>query len=148
SGEPLSGVTVSVKGASTATSTDNNGNFTITVPEKGTLVISYIGYQTQEVAVNGQAVINVKMAAATRALDEVVVIGYGQATKRDLTGSIVKIDGKEISDKPNTNPVASLQGKVAGLYVVNNGTPGQSPDIRIRGTGSIASIAPLYVVDG
>ena len=76
------------------------------------------------------------------------MIGYGTSTKRDLTGSIVKISGKEIADKPNTNPVASLQGKVAGLYIVNNGTPGQAPDIRIRGTGSIASVAPLYVVDG
>jgi len=147
-GEPLSGVTVSVKGGTTATSTDNNGNFTITAPEKGTLVFTYIGYQPKEVEINSQAVVNVKLSAATRALDEVVVIGYGQANKRDLTGSIVKIDGKELADKPNTNPVASLQSKVAGVYIVNSGTPGQSPDIRIRGTGSIASIAPLYVVDG
>ncbi|MBS1917826.1 MAG: SusC/RagA family TonB-linked outer membrane protein [Bacteroidetes bacterium] len=147
-GEPLSGVSISVKGTSTGTSTDNNGSFTLTVPEKGTLVISYIGYQTQEVKINSQSVINVKLIASNRALDEVVVIGYGQASKRDLTGSIVKIAGKDIADKPNTNPVASLQGKVAGLYVVNNGTPGQAPDIRIRGTGSIASITPLYVVDG
>ncbi|MBS1946424.1 MAG: TonB-dependent receptor [Bacteroidetes bacterium] len=147
-GEPLSGVSIGLKGTSIGTTTDNNGNFTLTVPEKGTLVISYIGYQTQEVKVNSQSVINVSLAASKKAMDEVVVIGYGQASKRDLTGSIVKIAGKEIADKPNTNPVASLQSKVAGLYVVNNGTPGQAPDIRIRGTGSIASIAPLYVVDG
>ena len=147
-GEPLSGVSITVKGTTNGTSTDNNGNFTLTVPEKGRLVISYIGYETQEVAINNQSVINIKLSTAKKIMDEVVVIGYGQATKRDLTGSIVKIDGKEIADKPNTNPVASLQGKVAGLYVVNNGTPGQNPDIRIRGTGSIASISPLYVVDG
>ena len=147
-GEPLSGVSITVKGTSNGTSTDNNGNFTLTVPEKGRLVISYIGYETQEVAINNQSVINVKLTTAKKTMDEVVVIGYGQATKRDLTGSIVKIEGKEIADKPNTNPVASLQSKVAGLYVVNNGTPGQTPDIRIRGTGSIASISPLYVVDG
>jgi TonB-linked SusC/RagA family outer membrane protein len=78
----------------------------------------------------------------------VVVIGYGTANKRDLTGSIVKISGKEVADKPNTNPVASLQAKVAGLSVVNNGTPGKEPDIRIRGTISIGSVRPLYVVDG
>jgi TonB-linked SusC/RagA family outer membrane protein len=77
-----------------------------------------------------------------------VVIGYGTAQKRDLTGSIVKIAGKEVQDKPNTNPVASLQGKVAGLSVVNNGTPGAEPDIRIRGTVSIGQVHPLYVVDG
>ena len=67
-------------------------------------------------------------------MDEVVVIGYGTASKRDLTGSIVKIQGKEVADKPNTNPVSSLQGKVAGLSVVNSGTPGKQPDIRVRGT--------------
>ncbi|MBC7851513.1 MAG: SusC/RagA family TonB-linked outer membrane protein, partial [Chitinophagaceae bacterium] len=79
---------------------------------------------------------------------EVVVIGYGTASKRDLTGSIVKIAGKDVADKPNSNPVASLQGKVAGLSVVNNGTPGRAPDIRIRGTISIGQVNPLYVVDG
>ncbi|MDP4255110.1 MAG: SusC/RagA family TonB-linked outer membrane protein [Bacteroidota bacterium] len=147
-GEPLSGVSVSVKGTARGTSTDNAGNFTLTVPEKGTLLVSYIGYVSKEIPINSRSVIDVKMVASRRTMDEVVVIGYGQASKRDLTGSIVKIDGKEIADKPNTNPVASLQGKVAGLYIVNNGTPGQAPDIRIRGTGSIASIAPLYVVDG
>ncbi|HEY4108879.1 SusC/RagA family TonB-linked outer membrane protein [Puia sp.] len=147
-GEALSGVTVSVKGFATATSTDNNGAFTITAPEKGTLVLSYIGYQTLEVAINSQAVLNVKMTASNKALDEVVVIGYGQASKRDLTGSIVKIDGKEIADKPNINPVASLQSKVAGVYIVNSGDPGVQPDIRIRGTTSIGQVHPLYVVDG
>jgi len=147
-GEPLSGVSVTVKGTATGTSTDNNGNFTLTVPQNGKLVISDIGYESQEVAINNQSVINVKLTVARQSMNEVVVIGYGQASKRDLTGSIVKIDGKEIADKPNTNPVASLQSKVAGVYIVNNGTPGQAPDIRIRGTGSIGSIAPLYVVDG
>jgi TonB-linked SusC/RagA family outer membrane protein len=147
-GEPLSGVTVSVKGAGAATSTDNNGTFTITVPEKGTLVFTYIGYQSQEVAVNGQAVINPKLTQSNKALDEVVVIGYGTASKRDLTGSIVKIDGKEVADKPNLNPVASLQSKVAGVYIVNSGDPGAQPDIRIRGTTSIGQVHPLYVVDG
>ena len=71
-----------------------------------------------------------------------MVIGYGTATKRDLTGSIVKIAGKEVADKPNTNPVASLQSKVPGLYIVNSGTPGQEPDIRIRGTVSIGQVHP------
>ena len=148
-GEPLSGVSVGVKGTSIGTTTDNFGNYTLTVPEKGRLVISYIGYESQEIAINSQSVINVKLVLSkAQAMNEVVVIGYGTTSKRDLTGSIVKISGKEISDKPNTNPVASLQSKVAGLYVVNNGTPGQAPDIRIRGTGSIGNIAPLYVVDG
>lgn len=85
---------------------------------------------------------------STRAMDEVVVIGYGTASKRDLTGSIVKISGKDVADKPNTNPVASLQGKVAGLSIVNSGTPGQEPDIRLRGTVSRTQTKPLYIVDG
>ena len=148
SGEPLSGVSISVKGTSIGTSTDNNGNFTITAPEKGKLVISYIGYESQEVAINSQSVIDVKMTTAKKVMDEVVVIGYGQASKRDLTGSIAKIDGKTVSDKPNTNPIASLQGTVAGLSVVNSGQPGKEPDVRIRGTISIGSVKPLYVVDG
>jgi TonB-linked SusC/RagA family outer membrane protein len=147
-GEGLAGVSITVKGTSIGTSTDNNGNFTLTVPEKGRLVISYIGYESQEIAVNSQPVVNVKLTAAKRLMDEVVVIGYGQASKRDLTGSIVKIDGKEIVDKPNTNPVSSLQSKVAGLSVVNSGTPGVAPDIRIRGTVSLGQVHPLYVVDG
>ncbi|HWB95017.1 MAG TPA: TonB-dependent receptor [Puia sp.] len=147
-GEALSGVSVTVKGTAIGTTTDNNGNFTITAPEKGRLIFSNVGYETQDIAISSQSVINVKLAAAKKLMDEVVVIGYGQASKRDLTGSIVKVDGKEVADKPNTNPIASLQSKVAGLSVVNNGTPGAQPDIRIRGTVSIGQVHPLYVVDG
>jgi TonB-linked SusC/RagA family outer membrane protein len=147
-GEALGGVSVTLKGTSVGTTSDNNGNFTLVVPEKGTLVISDIGFETQEVAVNSQSLVNVKLTTARKFMDEVVVIGYGQATKRDLTGSIVKIDGKEIADKPNANPISSLQGKVAGVYIVNDGTPGSQPDIRIRGTTSIGQVHPLYLVDG
>jgi TonB-linked SusC/RagA family outer membrane protein len=147
-GEALGGVSITLKGTSVGTTTDNNGNFTLVVPEKGTLVISDIGFETQEVAVNSQSLVNVKLTTARKFMDEVVVIGYGQATKRDLTGSIVKIDGKEIADKPNANPISSLQGKVAGVYIVNDGTPGSQPDIRIRGTTSIGQVHPLYLVDG
>ena len=147
-GEALGGVSITLKGTSVGTTTDNNGNFTLVVPEKGTLVISDIGFETQEVAINSQSLVNVKLTTARKFMDEVVVIGYGQATKRDLTGSIVKIDGKEIADKPNANPISSLQGKVAGVYIVNDGTPGSQPDIRIRGTTSIGQVHPLYLVDG
>jgi TonB-linked SusC/RagA family outer membrane protein len=147
-GEPLSGVSVFVKGARTGTTTDANGNFSITVPDDAILVFSSVGYESTEVSVKGKSAITVSLAQSEKIQDAVVVIGYGTANKRDLTGSIVKISGKEIADKPNTNPVASLQGKVAGLSVVNNGTPGAAPDIRIRGTISIGSVKPLYVVDG
>ncbi|MDE3248901.1 MAG: SusC/RagA family TonB-linked outer membrane protein, partial [Bacteroidota bacterium] len=147
-GETLPGVSVKVKGSNLGTQTDAAGNFSLTVPDNAVLVFSYVGYVTQEIAVAGRTSISVSLVASTQKMDEVVVIGYGTANKRDLTGSITKVMGKEIADKPNTNPVASLQGKVAGLSVVNNGTPGQAPDIRIRGTVSIGQVHPLYVVDG
>ncbi|HEY9363710.1 MAG TPA: carboxypeptidase-like regulatory domain-containing protein, partial [Chitinophagaceae bacterium] len=148
-GIPLSGVSIVVKGTTRGTTTDINGKFTLDVDNTNvTLVISYVGYETQEVALGGRTVLTVSLLPSQSELNAVVVIGYGTAAKRDLTGSIVKIAGKEVADKPNTNPVASLQGKVAGLSVVNSGTPGQAPDVRIRGTVSIGQVHPLYVVDG
>ena len=141
-------VTVRIKGSNAATATANDGSYSISVPDGATLVFSSVGYISQEVKIGGRSEINVTLQIAAKDINEVVVIGYGTASKRDLTGSITKISGKEVADKPNTNPVASLQGKVAGLSVVNNGTPGQAPDIRIRGTISIGSVSPLYVVDG
>ena len=146
--EPLADVSIVIKGTARGTTSDNNGSFSLEAPDNATLLISAVGYETQEVKVGTQTVLSIKLVQATKKIDEVVVIGYGTAAKRDLTGSIVKIAGKDIADKPNTNPVASLQGKVAGLSVINNGTPGQAPDIRIRGTISIGSVSPLYVVDG
>lgn len=147
-GEVLPGVSVKVKGSSLGTQTDAAGNFSLTVPDNAILVFSYVGYISQEVSVSGRTSISIGLVASTQKMDEVVVIGYGVANKRDLTGSIAKVMGKDIADKPNTNPVASLQGKVAGLSIVNSGTPGAAPDIRIRGTASIGNKTPLYVVDG
>ena len=148
-GATLNGVSVQVKGTNKGTTTNSTGVYSITASNTDVLVFSYVGYETQEVAVSSRTEINVTMVPAkSTSLEQVVVIGYGTAQKRDLTGSIVKVDGKEIADKPNANPVSSLQGKVAGLSVVNSGTPGQQPDIRIRGTTSIGQVAPLYVVDG
>jgi TonB-linked SusC/RagA family outer membrane protein len=147
-GEALSGVSVTVKGSRTGTTTDGNGNFSLTVPDDAVLVFSYVGFESVEVAVAGKSTVDVSLKQSERVQDAVVVIGYGTASKRDLTGSITKVSGKEVADKPNTNPVASLQGKVAGLSVVNSGIPGQEPDIRIRGTVSLFDTKPLYVVDG
>ncbi|ULQ56017.1 TonB-dependent receptor [Flavihumibacter rivuli] len=148
-GEPLAGASVRVKGsANVGTYADASGNFAITVPDDAVLVISFVGYDAVDVPVAGKTIINVTLQQSVKISDEVVVIGYGAASKRDLTGSITKIAGKEVADKPNANPVSSLQGKVAGLSVVNSGTPGKEPDIRIRGTVSIGAVKPLYVVDG
>ncbi|MFC4231957.1 TonB-dependent receptor [Parasediminibacterium paludis] len=147
-GEALASVSIQIKGSKVGTSTNASGTYSISVPEGATLIYSYVGYDPIEEQVGKRTEINVSLKPDTKALDEVVVIGYGTANKRDLTGSITKVSGKEVEDKPNTNPVASLQGKVAGLSVVNNGTPGAAPDIRIRGTVSIGNVHPLYVVDG
>jgi hypothetical protein len=147
-GEALAGASIIEKGTNNGTFTDNNGVYTITVGNNATLAVSSLGYEPTEVKVNNKSIIDIKLELVIAKADEVVVIGYGTASKRDLTGSIVKIAGKEIADKPNTNPIASLQSKVAGLSVVNNGTPGAAPDIRIRGTISIGSVHPLYIVDG
>jgi TonB-linked SusC/RagA family outer membrane protein len=147
-GKALEGVTVKVKGATGGTSTDASGNYSINAPENGVLVFSSIGFASTEIKVSGRKLINVSLQSTTKTIDEVVVIGYGTANKRDLTGSIVKISGKEVADKPNTNPLASLQGKVAGLSVISTGRIGQEPDIRLRGTVSLTTTKPLYVVDG
>ena len=148
-GQGLSGASVRVKGTNTGTSTDSSGAFTITAGPAATLVVSYVGYAAQELTLRqNQTEVEITLQASGAQLNEVVVIGYGTASKRDLTGSITKISGREVADRPNSNPLASLQGKVAGLSVVNSGTPGQAPDIRIRGTVSIGQVHPLYVVDG
>lgn len=132
------------------TTTDTAGYFTIRAASGTVLEITSLGYDRSTFTLGNDTDISIQLmqSAAQAAGSEVVVIGYGVANRRDLTGSIVKISGEEIADKPNTNPVASLQGKVAGLSVTPYGTPGKAPDIRIRGTVSVGSIRPLYVVDG
>lgn len=143
----LIGVSVrSLSGQSTQT--DKSGHFTIRVNQTDSLSFSYIGYNAQTISSENLKKVEIFLARSDETLDEIVVIGYGTAKKSDLTGSITQIRGDEIVDKPGTNPVASLQGKVAGLQVTNSGRPGQDPDIRIRGTNSINSVKPLYVVDG
>ncbi|SHJ01597.1 SusC/RagA family TonB-linked outer membrane protein [Pseudozobellia thermophila] len=148
-GQPLPGASVVVKGTTTGTQTDFDGNFTLqNVASDDVISVSYIGFVTQEVALDGRTSVSVTMEEDTQTLDEVVVVGYGTAQKRDLTGSIVSVKGGEVADKPAANPVASLQGKVSGLTVVNTGTLGGTPDVRIRGTSSRYNVSPLYVVDG
>ena len=149
-GETVIGASVRVKGQESKGSiTDINGKYQIVdVASNATLIFSYIGMREQEIAVNGRSTINVKMEEDSQLIDEVVVVGYGSAKKRDLTGSIVTVKADEIASKPSTNPLASIQGKVAGVQVVNTGRAGQDPEIRVRGTNSINGFKPLYVVDG
>lgn len=146
--ETLIGVSVSVKNSTAGTQTDANGNYAINVPTNGTLVFTYIGFVTKEVPVNGSSTLNVQLTQSNQSLNEVVVVGYGTQRKIDVTGSITGVKGEEIEKLVTTNPVSALQGKVAGLTVVNSGSPGAAPTVRIRGVSSTNSANPLYVVDG
>jgi TonB-linked SusC/RagA family outer membrane protein len=148
-GEALIGVSVGVKGTSTGTQTDVNGAFSLNVSSNATLVFSYIGYTALEVPINGQTSLSVKLQAQSSSLQEVVVVGYGTQKKIDVTGSVASVKGDDIAKQASVNPVSALQGKVAGVSIVNSGAPGASPQITIRGTGTIfGNTGVLYVVDG
>lgn len=147
--ETLIGLTVKEKGTSNGAITDFDGKYTIQVEKNATLEFSYIGYETQYVAVNGRQTINVAMASVANALDELVVIGYGVQKKSDITGSISSISGKDVNKTPVSSALQALQGRAAGVNVVqNSGAPGGGTTIKVRGTGTINDADPLYVVDG
>ncbi len=148
-GVPLSGASVQVKGSSSGTTTNSSGEFTLNAPANSVLVISYIGFETQEINIGEQSSVTVSMKAASRSSEEVIVVGYGTARKRDLTGSSASIKGSEIANVPALSATQAIQGKAAGVQIINSGAPGSAPNVRIRGTGSILGGAdPLYVVDG
>lgn len=150
-GESLIGVNIQVKGESKGTATDFEGRFTLEdIDENAVLIISYIGYQTQEVPVAGKSILEIVMLADAQTLDEVVVVGYGSQTKRDLTGSVAQVGNKELESVPVYNVSEALQGRASGVSIVNNsGAPGSRVQVRIRGGNSmIGSNEPLYVVDG
>lgn len=150
-GVPLAGATVVVKGTSKGVTTDFDGNFELKVPiDATTLVISYLGFVTQEVNIVGKTTLDIKMLADNLALSEVVVIGYGTEKKALLTGSVSAISAKELEDLPVSGVDGILQGQAAGVQVSqNSGTPGGEMSVRIRGLSSISgSNQPLYIVDG
>ncbi len=135
--EPLIGVSVQVQSTSTGTVTDIDGTYSISAKQGDILVFSYLGMKTQSVTVGAQNTINMVLQDDAKLLSETVVIGYGSAKKRDLTGSIVSIKAEDIANRPSANPLASLQGKVAGVQVVNTGIAGQDPEIRARISNSM-----------
>jgi TonB-dependent starch-binding outer membrane protein SusC len=148
-GKALSGASVQVKGTNIGTSTNQNGEFSITVPDGGSIVISYVGYTSQEIEVAGKTTINISLQSISKISDAVVVVGYGTSRKRDLTGSSINIKGAEIANLPALSATQAIQGKAAGVQIINSGAPGSAPNVRIRGTGSIlGGVNPLYVVDG
>ncbi|GGH06979.1 SusC/RagA family TonB-linked outer membrane protein [Mucilaginibacter phyllosphaerae] len=150
-GEALVGVTVSEKGTTNGVATDVNGNFKLNVSSgNAVLVVKYIGYVTKEVPVNSTAVVNIKLTADSKALNEVVVVAYGSQRKADITGAVTTIKAADVKDQPVTQFTQSIQGRTPGVLVnQTTGVPGQGISIRIRGAASIgASAQPLYVVDG
>jgi TonB-dependent starch-binding outer membrane protein SusC len=147
----LAGVSVQVKGGSTGTTTDDNGNFSINVPSSNSvLVFSFAGMATQEVRVGDQSSIALQLEPASGTLGEIVVIGYGTVRKSDLTGSVATIKADRLLDRPAANISQALQGRVPGVEVsINTSAPGEPARVRIRGISSInSSLDPLYVVDG
>jgi len=148
-GETLIGVSVAVKGATVGTVTDLDGKFTLSVPDNAkTLVATYIGMRTTEVAVSG-SVINITMGEDYTDLDEVVVIGYGTVAKKDLTGSVASVSAKDIANVPVSSAVEAMTGKLAGVNITTTeGSPDADVKIRVRGGGSLSQDnSPLYIVD-
>jgi len=148
-GEAIAGVSVTVKGTSIGTTTDNNGNFSLTVPQTGTLVFSSIGFETHEQPITDLPEVNVKLAPSKKVMDEVVVVGYGTQRRSDLTGAIGSVKGADITKQQVLTATQAIQGKVAGVQVISSGDPNSNPTVHIRGIGTtLGGASPLYVVDG
>jgi TonB-linked SusC/RagA family outer membrane protein len=148
-GGALPGVSVRVKGTSIGTTTDNNGNFSISVPDNNaTLVFSYIGFNSKEVPLNGQQRLNVLLEENAQALGEVVVVGYSTQRKKDLTGAVSIVNVGDMVKQPTASVNNLLQGQASGVTVLGSGQPGEQPQVRIRGVNTFGNNNPLFVVDG
>lgn len=149
-GAALSGVTIKEKGETVATSTNKSGDFSISVPSNATLLISYVGFQNQEVSVNGKTTITITLEDGNAAIDEVVVVGYGTQKKAKLLGSVSTIDAKQLENRPVTNVSTALSGVAAGVQVKQStGRPGSDgATIRVRGVGTLNNSDALVVIDG
>jgi TonB-dependent SusC/RagA subfamily outer membrane receptor len=156
SGQGLPGASVVVKGTSTGAVTDNDGNFTLELAKGSTLIISYVGYDNQEIIVNDNTPLSIQLTSG-KSLNEVVVVGYGTQRKKDVTGSVVSVSEATLKEVPAPNLLNQLKGRAAGVSIVSNGaTPGAQGQIRIRGNRTLTTSAggsdgldgPLVVVDG
>lgn len=147
-GEAVIGATVMEKGKTNGVVTDIDGRFSISVPSNGSLSVSYIGYATQDVAVNGKTNHLITLKSDDQVLNEVVVIGYGTMKKSDLSGAVGSLAAKDMDKSPVANLGQAIQGKIAGLQVVDAGKPGDNVSIKVRGLGSINNCDPLIVIDG
>lgn len=147
-GETVIGASVMEKGTTNGTITGIDGDYSLNMSPNGTLVVSFVGYKTQEVQVKGQKQLQVVLSEDAEMLDEVVVIGYGTMKKSDLTGAVSSIGNKDIKDSPVSNLGQAIQGKISGVQIVDAGKPGDNVSIKIRGLGSINNCDPLVVIDG
>lgn len=149
-GDPVPFASIQLKGTKTGTSTDENGNYTFSAPKNGTLIFSSIGYQTNEVHINGKLIVDCVLNQDTDYLDDVVVVAYGVAKKESIVGAVSQVNSKDIEKRSTSSVSAVLEGSAPGIRVNNSyGEPGSDASIRIRGFGSInGTNAPLYVMDG
>ncbi len=147
-GEPLIGASVAVKGTSGGTVTDVDGNFTVSAPQGAALIVSYTGFEPIEFLVSGSRA-EIVLAENTKVMNEVVVVGYGNLTKKQVTGAIASVRGDELKKQPLLTPIQGVQGLAAGIQVIGTGEPGKQPRVQIRGINTILTNEnPLYVVDG
>ena len=148
-GEAFQGVNVAVKGANKGTITDASGRYELSVSQENVLVFSFLGYKPVEKKVGTQKEINVSLELDEGLMDEIIVVGYGTQKKTSLTGAVSSITNKDLVTQPVISATQAMQGRVAGVQVVNSSSPGTEPTVRIRGIGSISiSSNPLYVIDG
>ena len=148
-GEPLSGATVSVKSTTNSTTTNANGDFTITAPENGTLEITYVGFAKQELSIAGRTQLTINLVAEANTMNDVVVVGYSSQRKASITGAVATVDMANVTKTRIPDVAQALQGQIAGVFVAaNTGAPGDGIKIRIRGEGTLGNNEVLYVVDG
>lgn len=147
-GEMVIGASVVQKGTVNGCITGMDGDFTLDVPADAVITVSYVGYKTQDVPVKGQRSLTIVLTEDTELMDEVVVVGYGTMKKSDLTGAVSSLGNKSIKDAPVANLGQAMQGKIAGVRIIDSGSPGSNVSIKVRGLGSINSCNPLVVIDG
>ncbi|MEI8084673.1 MAG: TonB-dependent receptor [Paludibacter sp.] len=148
-GETLIGATVVQKGTSNGSITNYDGAFSLSIPMGAKLVVTYMGYISQEISISSDSPLRIQLVSNAKLLDEVVVVGYGTQKVKDMTAPISTIKGSDLAKQVSSNPMSALQGKMSGVQVINSGAPGAGPSVKIRGVGSIGDYAnPLYVVDG
>jgi len=147
--QPIPGVSVVVKGTTTGTTTNIDGVYTLKVPGNATLIFSFVGLTPQEIVVNNRTTIDVVLASATAAIDEVVVVGYGTQKKSVVTGAISSVKASDLENMPTPRVEDALKGRTSGVTVASSsGQPGSDATVSIRGITSINYVSPLYVVDG